>query len=57
MELFNPTNNNVRLDVLLDKLEEVFNTTIDRHTTEKEVLLKVGQKEVIDYIKELSKES
>jgi hypothetical protein len=45
--------NLISADLLKAKLEESFNTTIDRFDSEREVWLKVGQAEVIDFINRL----
>lgn len=43
----------VSAELLKAHLNEVFNTTIDRFDSERQVWLKVGQAEVIDYLNEL----
>lgn len=51
------TNEYIRLDDLLVKLKESFSTLPDRHTSDREILLKIGQQEVITFIEQLKEET
>lgn len=44
---------NFNLKTLIEHLHGVFNTKIDRHTPEREVLLRIGQSEVIEYLESI----
>jgi hypothetical protein len=44
------------LNLLIQKLEEAFDTSYDRNTTLEELRVKAGYAEVIEYIKSLKEE-